>query len=99
MQTRLDCSKAEQINQDRRRFLGAALAAVTSQFATTGAAEVRSGKRKLEQGPTPSFGALKQIDAGVLNLGYAEAGPAQGPPVLLLHGWPYDIHRYVEVAP
>jgi pimeloyl-ACP methyl ester carboxylesterase len=46
-----------------------------------------------------SFGALKQIDAGVLNVGYAEAGPVDGPVVLLLHGWPYDIHTYVDVAP
>jgi pimeloyl-ACP methyl ester carboxylesterase len=46
-----------------------------------------------------SFGSLKQIDAGVLNVGYAEAGPADGPAVILLHGWPYDIHSYVEVAP
>src|SRR5215469_12147462 len=45
------------------------------------------------------FGALKQVDAGVLSVGYAEAGPADGPVVLLLHGWPYDIHSYVEVAP
>ena len=46
-----------------------------------------------------SFGALKQIDAGLLTVGYAEAGPADGPVVLLLHGWPYDIHTYVDVAP
>jgi pimeloyl-ACP methyl ester carboxylesterase len=46
-----------------------------------------------------SFGPLKQVDAGVLDVGYAEAGPAGGPVVLLLHGWPYDIHSYVEVTP
>jgi len=46
-----------------------------------------------------SFGALKQVDAGLLSVGYAEAGPADGPAVLLLHGWPYDIHSYAEVTP
>jgi pimeloyl-ACP methyl ester carboxylesterase len=46
-----------------------------------------------------SFPPLKQIDAGLLNVGYAEAGPANGTPVVLLHGWPYDIYSYVDVAP
>jgi len=46
-----------------------------------------------------SLGLLKQIDAGMLNVGFAEAGPADGRVVLLLHGWPYDIHTYVDVAP
>jgi pimeloyl-ACP methyl ester carboxylesterase len=46
-----------------------------------------------------SFGTIKQIDAGLLNVGYAEAGPANGPVVILLHGWPYDIHSFADVAP
>jgi pimeloyl-ACP methyl ester carboxylesterase len=48
---------------------------------------------------TESLGTLRQVDAGLLNVGYAQAGPADGPAVLLLHGWPYDIHSYAEVAP
>jgi pimeloyl-ACP methyl ester carboxylesterase len=46
-----------------------------------------------------SFGPLKQVDAGLLDVAYAEDGPADGPPVILLHGWPYDIYSYVDVAP
>jgi hypothetical protein len=53
----------------------------------------------LKPGTHTSFGALKQIDAGLLNVGYAKAGPADGPAVILLHCWPYDIHSYVDVAP
>ena len=46
-----------------------------------------------------SFGAVQQIDAGLLNVGYVDLGPADGPAVVLLHGWPYDIHSYVDVGP
>src|SRR5215211_386043 len=53
----------------------------------------------IKPGTSTSFSSLKQIDAGVLNVGYAEAGPTDGPAVILLHGWPYDIHSYLEVAP
>ena len=53
----------------------------------------------MKPGTNTSFGLLKQINAGLLNVGYAEAGPTNGPAVMLLHGWPYDIHSYVDVAP
>src|ERR1700738_1536583 len=53
----------------------------------------------MKDGTSTSFSALKQIDAGVLNVGYAEAGKSDGPAVVLLHGWPYDIHSFVDVAP
>jgi pimeloyl-ACP methyl ester carboxylesterase len=49
--------------------------------------------------PSTPFGVVEQIDAGVLNVGYVDAGPSHGPAVLLLHGWPYDIHSYDEVTP
>jgi len=49
--------------------------------------------------PSSSFGPLRQIDAGILNVGYVDTGPAEGPVVVLLHGWPYDIHSYIDVCP
>src|SRR4029450_10812574 len=55
--------------------------------------------RQSSSASNTSFGAVRQIDAGLLNVGYVELGPADGPAVLLLHGWPYDIHSYVDVAP
>jgi pimeloyl-ACP methyl ester carboxylesterase len=59
----------------------------------------RAAAPPIKAGTNTSFSALKQINAGALNVGYAEAGPADGPAVILVHGWPYDIHTYVDVAP
>jgi pimeloyl-ACP methyl ester carboxylesterase len=88
----------EGINEDRRRFSGfAALAIASAEFGLIRSAEAQSGKSK--PGANSTLAPLKQIDAGVLNVGYAEAGPADGAAVMLLHGWPYDIHSYVDVAP
>ena len=58
-----------------------------------------TGPASAAAAPAVSFGPLRQIDAGLLNVGYVDTGPADGPAVLLLHGWPYDIHSYAEVAP
>jgi pimeloyl-ACP methyl ester carboxylesterase len=53
----------------------------------------------IQPGASTPFGALKQVDAGVLSIGYAEAGPPEGRAVILLHGWPYDIHSFADVTP
>jgi pimeloyl-ACP methyl ester carboxylesterase len=97
---------SEQINHGRRRFLATAVMTLASaELSMIGSADARSRKTKpaalptFKPGTNTSFGSLKQIDAGVLNVGYAEAGPTHGPAVMLLHGWPYDIHSYVDVAP
>jgi pimeloyl-ACP methyl ester carboxylesterase len=97
---------SEPINHDRRRFLGtAAMTIAAAQLVVSGSADAQSSAAKpadlprIKPGTHTSFGTLKQINAGVLNVGYAEAGPADGAVVILLHGWPYDIHSYVDVAP
>jgi pimeloyl-ACP methyl ester carboxylesterase len=92
---------SEELNHDRRRFLGTAVMTLAAaELATLGSANAQSSKiNPIKPGTNTSFASLKQIDAGVLNVGYAEAGPANGRAVILLHGWPYDIHTYVDVAP
>jgi pimeloyl-ACP methyl ester carboxylesterase len=86
----------------RRHFLTAAAMSIAApQFALAASAESEPGTMTSGAKPpsSSSFGPLKQVDAGVLSVGYAEAGPAGGPPVILLHGWPYDIYSFVDVAP
>src|ERR1700681_1676994 len=96
---------SEEINPHRRRFFGtAAVTVAAAQLGLMGFANAQSAKPNsalptIKPGTNKSFGALKQIDAGELNIGYAEAGPANGPAVILLHGWPYDIYSFVDVTP
>jgi pimeloyl-ACP methyl ester carboxylesterase len=97
---------SKEIEYDRRRFLGSgALGFAAAQLALMGAAGAKAGEVRLaavgaaEPGSHTSFASVRQIDAGLLNVGYAETGAADGLPVILLHGWPYDIHSYVDVAP
>ena len=102
---------SEAINNDRRRFFGTAIMTLAAARFGMNAREAGSGRWEARRGATMTqeygmtktsgdmFDSVKQIEAGVLNVGYAEAGPANGPPVILLHGWPYDIHAFEEVAP
>lgn len=84
------------IDQHRRKFFGVAAGTVTVGLGVIARAETDAPRISATNA---SFGAIKQIDAGVLNVGYAEAGPSNGPVAILLHGWPYDIHAFVDVAP
>jgi pimeloyl-ACP methyl ester carboxylesterase len=97
---------SDQISHDRRRLLGAAAMTLgAAGLGLIGSARAQAGKPRpadlpaIKPGTSTSFGPLKQIDAGLLNVGYAEAGPADGRAVILLHGWPYDIHSFVDIAP
>lgn len=83
----------------RRELLGVAAATFSAvQIAGIGRAAAQDGGTKAPALQT-DFAPLKQVEAGPLSVGYAEDGPADGPVVILLHGWPYDIHSYVDVAP
>ena len=92
------------VDLHRRRFVGtAAMIAAAAELGMIGRAKAQSAKPAavpaIAPGTNTSVGSLRRIDAGALSVGYAEAGPADGPAVLLLHGWPYDIYSYVDVAP
>lgn len=95
----------KQIDHDRRRLLGTALVALTAfelgtdKAALAGPRVNNPGRSLVTKAAQKSFDSLKQIDAGLLSVGYAEAGPASGAAVILLHGWPYDIRTYADVAP
>ncbi|MCX5539200.1 alpha/beta hydrolase [Paraburkholderia sp. CNPSo 3076] len=97
---------AEKIDTSRRGLLGTgALMLAAAQLGASRAANAQTAAPKaaplppVKPGSHTSFASLKQINAGLLNVGYAEDGPADGPPVILLHGWPYDIHSFVDVTP
>jgi pimeloyl-ACP methyl ester carboxylesterase len=93
----------EKIDKYRRSFLGAAgITVAAAQLGMVCSADAESSQADLptiKSGTNTSFASLKQVDAGLLNVGYAETGPGNGRAVILLHGWPYDIHSYVDVAP
>jgi pimeloyl-ACP methyl ester carboxylesterase len=93
----------EEINRYRRQFFAIAAGTIAAAgLGVIGSASAQTRTKPIpaiKPGTNTSFGALKQVDAGLLNVGYAEAGPASGPVVILLHGWPYDIHSFVDVAP
>ena len=107
VQTKMNTIKtSEETSPNRRSFLrNAAMAIAATQLGVTDFANAQPAITKSANAPTikpgtnTSFASMKQIDAGLLNVGYAEAGPADGRVVVLLHGWPYDIHSYVDVAP
>ncbi|ERI12046.1 alpha/beta hydrolase [Ochrobactrum sp. EGD-AQ16] len=95
---------SNEINHQRRRFFGiAAMTVAAVEFGVTSLASARPAGAPPQPVPGAgrhtSFKTLKQVKAGVLNIGYAEAGPKDGPAVLLVHGWPYDIYSFVDVAP
>jgi pimeloyl-ACP methyl ester carboxylesterase len=91
---------SETINNSRRRFLcNAAAGLAIAQIGSISVARAEGVKTDGTGLSDESFKKVKQIDAGVLSVGYVESGPTGGPPVILLHGWPYDIHTYVDVAP
>lgn len=94
---------AKETSSNRRTFLrSAAMGIAAADFIGAAPGDAQSSHAQvppIKPGTHTSFGSIKQIDAGLLNIGYAEAGPADGSPVILLHGWPYDIYSFVDATP
>ena len=91
---------SDDINPRRRRLIGAAAVGISAlELGLSSLAHAQTNPGTPSTVSNASFGKIKQINAGELNIGYAEAGPANGPAVILLHGWPYDIYSFVDVAP
>ena len=86
---------SDSVDRGRRLLLGAALSGVAGQGVCPG----RSAARPARAPSSKRMEPLRHVDAGVLNIAYYEEGPADGPVAILLHGFPYDIHTYVDVAP
>src|SRR5215510_15952786 len=102
----MDRTGSSAADPHRRRFIGAAATTIAAaQLGLLRPADAQQAGKKaaplpeVKPGTNTSFRSLKQIDAGLLNVGYAEDGPPDGRAVILLHGWPYDIHAFVDVAP
>jgi pimeloyl-ACP methyl ester carboxylesterase len=89
----------EKIDNARRSFLMKSAMALAAAEFDTFSAIAEPSQSPTSSGSNASFTPLKQINAGLLSVGYAEAGPSNGPAVILLHGWPYDIYSFVDVAP
>ena len=96
----------DEIDHGRRYFFGSAATTIAAaRLAMNSSADAQTSETNstrslsMQSGRNTSFAPLKQIDAGFLNVGYAEAGPADGPAVVLPHGWPYDIYSFVDVVP
>jgi len=92
---------SDEMNSARRTFMGAAvLATMAAELRLARPANAQTRKvTPVNPGTYKAFAPLKQVEAGVLSVAYAETGPPSGPVVILLHGWPYDIHSFVDVAP